>query len=197
MSVNGIIERIQRDAIAEAEKIKQKKLEEIQQLEREFRAKREEIIDDSEKRAEIERKKSYQRAIDHEHSVQSQKLLSHKQKLINEFYDIVRNHIENLSSDEYREYFAGLLAKLGENEGKIFVNADSDVLNEEFLKIAAGLIKQNSGNEPNFTIGKSEKNFRGFILDCGKIRYDTTLDAVLSIIREKTEEKVIGELFGE
>ncbi len=196
MSVKGIIERIKHDATAEAEQIKQKYIGEVKKLEEEFENKKKKILADTEEKAKTERKRSYQRAIDHQKSVLAQKMLAHKQKLLEQFYDKVREKIENFETARYREYFADILAKLGEKSGKIFVARDTDILNDEFIAIASGKIKQKTGVEPKFELVKSDDNFRGFILDIGKIRYDVTIDAVLAQIRENSEEKVISELFG-
>ena len=196
MSVKGIIERIQHDATAEAEQIKQKYIGEVKKLEEEFEKKKEKLLAAATEKAKIERKRAYQQAIDHQKSVLAQKLLAHKQKLLEQFYDSVRKEIENFEPNRYREYFADILAKLGENSGKIIVAKDADILNDEFIAIASGKIKQKTGVEPNFELVKSDDNFRGFILDIGKIRYDVTIDAVLAQIRENSEEKVISELFG-
>ena len=196
MSVEGIISRIKQDALAEAEKIKQRFLQEIEKLQREYEQYRESVLAEARQRAERERKNAYQRAIDHARSEISRKLLAHKQKLLNQFYQKVRETVENMPPEKYREFFAEVLASLGETEGEIIVGADSEVLNDEFVKVAAEKIKSNLNKQVNFTLSRTDQNFRGFILNKGKVRYDATLEAVLSHIREKTEEKVIAELFG-
>lgn len=192
MSVEGIISRIKQDALAEAERIKQKYLEQIRQIEQEFEGHRQEVLAQAEQRARRERETAHQRAIDRARSELSKKLLAHKRELLDKFYARVREKIENMPPEEYRRFFARVLASLGERDGEISVGADSDVLDEEFLSEAERII----GEKCSFNLKKTEQNFRGFVLTKGKIRYDATLESVLEFLREKTEEKVIKELFG-
>jgi len=197
LSVNGIIERIQRDAVVEAEKIKQQYLTQVNELEKQFDDMRKEKLEDTRKRAETERKKSCRRTIDHWRSIESRRLLAHKHKLLDKFYREVRKYIENLPTDEYREYFAELLTKLGESEGKILISIDTNVLDDDFRKIASNFVREKTDKETNFVIEIIDGNFKGFILDCGKVRYDVKMRTVMELIRERTGEIVIGELFGE
>ncbi len=197
MSVNGIIERIQRDAVAEAEKIKQQYLTQVNELEKQFDDVRKEKLENTRERAETERKKSCRRTIDHQRSIESRRLLAHKHKLLDKFYTEVLKHIENLPPDEYRLFFAEFLAKLDENEGKILISNDANVLDDDFRKAAATIVKEKTDKDTDFIIEKIEGNFRGFILNCGKVRYDVKMKTVMELIREQTEEMVIGDLFGE
>jgi len=196
VSVKGIIERIQRDATAEAEQIKQKYIGEVKKLEEDFENKKKRMLSDADEKSKIYRKRAYRRAIDHQKSVLAQNMLTHKQKLLEQFYDKVREKIENFDNEKYRKFFADILAELDETTGKIIVAKDADILNNEFIAIANGKIKQKTGIEPKFDLEKSDDNLRGFILDIGKIRYDVTMDAILSQIRDNSEENVIKELFG-
>ncbi len=190
MSVEGIISRIKQDALAEAERIKQQYLEQINRLEQEFERERERVLQEARSRAERERQTARQRAIDRARSELSKKLLAHKRELLDKLYQKVRQKIESMPPEEYRKFFAGILASLGEKEGEVLVSADAGVLDENFIKVASDKL-----GGAKFALKKVEDGFRGFVLVKGRVRYDATLDSVLSLLREKTEEKVIEKLF--
>ncbi|RKZ29960.1 hypothetical protein DRQ33_08315, partial [bacterium] len=61
--------------------------------------------------------------------------------------------------------------------------------------LAVEKIKSDTGKGPEWTLERVDDQFRGFILQQEKIRFDSTLDAVLSVLREKSENKVIEILF--
>ncbi len=193
MGIDGIIDRIRRDAAAEAEAIKQRYLSEVERLEREFEEKSRAALEDGRRRAENEKARAKARAIEHAKLVLSQKVLAKKLELLEKIYSAVKERIENLPHKEYKKLFATVLAKLGERRGKIVVAADADVLDEEFVRLAVEKLGEGCEFELERT---SDEDFRGFILVRDKIRYNVTLDALLEDVRERTEEEVIKRLFG-
>ena len=196
MSIEGIIQRIQKDAAAEAERIRQEFASQVAELDRAFQTQTDAALQKAEQEAAAERENAKRRAVEHEKLVQSQRLLAKKLDIINSLFISVREKIENLPDDEYRSLFADVLAKLGEPEGTIIVAADAEILDNRFLELATDRIKSQSGKEPNISLRSTTGNWRGFYLDRGKMRYNATLDALMASVREKTEEMIIERLFG-
>ncbi len=194
MSIDGIIQRIERDALAEAEKIKQKYLTQVAELEREFQRERDEIIEEARKRAESERKKAMERAIDHARLNASQMILKRKTEILSELYASVQRHIENMHEEDYREFFARLVLRLNEPSAKIIVAADRDVLGESFLKLLREMAER-SKRDIRYTIEVIDAPWRGVYVDCGKVQYNLTIDAIMQSARERTENFVISRLF--
>ena len=197
MSINGIVQRIEKDAAAEAELIKQEYSAQIAELEHKFSGERKNILADAEKRAKIERGKAHKRAVDHAKLMMSQKILRKKMEILQRLFDEVEQHIKNLPPDEYRAFFAKILVELGQSEGEIIVAADKNVLDEKFLRIAMGKIEEKLGVKPNLSIKFVDEDWNGFLIQQQKVRYNDTLDAVMQSLRENIEEKVAKTLFQE
>ena len=75
------------------------------------------------------------------------------------------------------------------------VAMDKSTLDRKFIHQAVQIL-ENNNKKAEFALKTIDSNWRGFYLECGKIRYDGTLDAIMEILREKSEEKVIAKLFG-
>jgi len=196
LSIEGIIQRIQKDATAEAERIRQEYASQIAELDKVFQSETEAALQRAEQKFTAERENARRRAIEHEKLVQSQIFLAKKLDIINSLFVSVREKIENLPDAEYRILFADVLMKLGEADGTIIVAADAKILDNRFLELAKDRIKSQSGREPGFSLQSIKGNWRGFYLDRGKTRYNATLDALIATVREKAEGMIIEKLFG-
>ncbi len=195
MGIDGITERIRRDALAEVERIRHECLSEIAKLESAFEHERAKVFEEAQIQAANEREISCQRSIDRARSIISQNILSFKHDLLDNLYKSVREYVESLPTNHYRDIFINALRKLGETEGTIIVAADKDILNDDFIKLASDKIESDTGKKCNFVLRKVDESWRGFILEKEKIRHNVTLDAILASARERTEEKIIRRLF--
>ncbi|MCD6417292.1 V-type ATP synthase subunit E [bacterium] len=195
MSIEGIIQRIEKDASAEAERIRREYAAKISDIEKKFNSERERAISDAKNRAKRERQKAHQRAIDHAKLMLSQKILSKKMEIFKKLFDEIEQFLKNLPEDEYREFFANVLLKLGQNRGTIVVAADRDILNDEFLKLVNDKITESTGEKPDFTLKTENGNWKGFYLIQEKVRYNATLEAVMQSVREEMENDIMKELF--
>lgn len=195
LGIDGIIERIKKDALAEAERIRQEYSSEIDKLESAFEQERAKAFEEAQILAANERETSCKRSIDKARSMISQRILTLKRELLDKLYRELREYVECLPKKSYCEIFINALRKLGETEGTIIVAADKDILDDDFIRLASERIENDFGKKCNFAIRKVDGSWRGFILEKEKIRYNVTLDAILSTAREKTEEKIIQRLF--
>jgi len=196
LSIEGIIQRIQKDAAAEAERIRQEFASQAAELDKVFQSEMDAALQKAEQKSATEREKAQHRAIEHAKLIQSQRLLAKKLDILNSLFASVREKIESLPDDEYRSLFANVLAKLGETDGTIIVAADAQILDSRFLQLAKDKIKLQSGKESNISLQSTNGNWRGFYLHRGKMRYNATLDALMVSLREKSEGLVIEKLFG-
>ncbi len=197
MSIDGIIQRIEKDAAAETERIKQEYSAKIAELAHKFSDERKDALADAEKRAKIEREKAHKRAVDHAKLVMSQNILRKKMEILQKLFDEVEQHIKNLPPDRYRAYFVKILVELEQSEGEIVVAADKNVLDENFLHLASGKIEEKLGVKPNLSIKFVDEGWNGFYIQQHKVRYNVTLDAIMQSLREKMEGKVAKALFAE
>ena len=195
MSIEGIIQRIKKDAESEAEKIRQKYASEINELEQEFESHRNQVLSDAKDDAAKIQEKARVQAIERAKRMLSQKLLKRRLEMLDDVYLHVKVRLKNLPDEEYRKLFAMILAGFGETSGNISVAADKDVLNNEFIDIACNILKKEKSLESKFSLSNKDSHWSGFILDCGAVRYTATLDSLLENIRELTGEKVIEMLF--
>lgn len=197
MSIDGIVSRIERDALAEAERIKQEYISQISELEHKFETERRKKLAAAQELAQNERKKAHQRALAHSQRIIAQRILAQKMKILDELYSATREHITNLPPDEYRELFAKIISKFRRTEGSIIVAEDRNVLNEEFISLAEQKTSAEIGNDCKFSLVTVDEHWRGCYLECGKIRYNATIDAIMQSIREKTEAIAIKHLFSD
>lgn len=197
MSIEGIIQRIDKDAAAEAERIKQEYSAEIAELERKFSGERNNTLADAEKHAKIEREKAHKRAVDHAKLMMSQEILRKKMEILQRLFDEVERHIKNFPPDEYRKFFVKIFVELGQSEGEIVVAADKNILNEEFFNLASKKIEEKLGVKPNLSIKFVDEGWSGFYIQQHKVRYNATLDAVMQSLHEKMEGQVAKALFVE
>ena len=197
MSIEGIISKIKQDAEATAQQILEKYRQQAKKLLDEFEAYKAQKLAEAEEKAKVELERTKQRQIDHARSVAAKKILAKKRELLDKLYQLVRKKIEELPKNKYKKLFAELIAKLGVESGKILVSADEKVFDEDFADMVAKAVSEAGSGNAKFEVERIEGNFRGLYLDCGKVRYDLTVDAIMESLRERTESTVVKKLFGE
>ncbi len=192
MSMEGIIDRIKKDAASQAEKIRRQYADTVKKAEHDFEHDRSEALDAATARAKIERKREHDRTLEHAKSLESRRLLAHKHRVIDNFYSSVRAELEALSPDATRKLFARLLANVELSNGYIIAAKDAELFDATFFKQAADAA---SPRKLDFSVRVTEGSFRGFFVESGKIRFDLTFDAIMELLRDKTQEMIIAELF--
>jgi len=197
LSIEGIISKIKQDAEATAQQILEKYRQQAKKLLDEFEAYKAQKLAEAEEKAKVELERTKQRQIDHAKSVAAKKILAKKRELLDRLYQLVRKKIEELPKNKYKKLFAELIAKLGVESGKILVSADEKVFDKDFADMVAKAVSEASSENAKFEVERIEGNFRGLYLDCGKVRYDLTVDAIMESLRERTESTVVKKLFGE
>ena len=117
--------------------------------------------------------------------------LSAKRAVMDEAYALAVEKI--LSSKQYETFYSSLVAKHA-GDGDVFVisKGDNKRFDEEWL---SGIIKT-SGKKLSLAKEYIEAN-GGVILRADSCEIDLTLDALMSEIKEKYENKVLEVLFGE
>lgn len=195
MAIKGIVERIQRDTQAQIEKIKLEYQARMDEIEERAKLEAEKIINEAQNKSTAEKEKAYRRVLEHGRFEMRKKLLAKKVSLIEKEIEIIKSKIEKMEIPQQREFFALILANLGQLDGEILVGEDKNVFNEDFLdKVREIFSRRNLGN-PNFKIVHTDQKFRGIYLVSGKIRYDLSLGAIVGLIREKYFDKVAQRLF--
>lgn len=112
-----------------------------------------------------------------------------KQQLISRCYDKALRYLADLPSREKQAFIAKLLKKYAENgETVCIAKADKDVITQKFLDTTG--IK--------LTLDKKYHSEAGGVILLGAgYEKDLTLSRIVAHLREQTEGKVAGVLFGE
>lgn len=123
-------------------------------------------------------------------------LLEEKQKIIAEVYTEVLKRIEKLPDDKYRGLLRNLILKLAAGGEELIIGEkDRSKISPDFLKDLNREL-EGRGKKP-LKLSLEVRNIPGgFILRLRKSEVNVSFPLLIKSLREKTEFRVIGELFG-
>ncbi|MBN2543195.1 V-type ATP synthase subunit E [bacterium] len=191
MAFEDIIKKIKADHEAKESEAHKDHEKRVDQLEKNQEQKLNDMLSSAKEKAKNEKKKLYEQLLSIGEADLRRELLGKKQQLLDDAFLEARNKFLKQNKDEYQKKFASLISNLDQKEGKLLVGLDDkDKLDDGFKK----LVEDKTGGHFEYEI--SDKIKHGCVLVTGRIRYDFTLESLLSEVREKVEDKVIKALFG-
>lgn len=197
MSLEKILERIQRDAQNEVDRIKSRASAAadriIEQAQAEAAALKKQSVEDA--RSEAEQRK--QRIISTARLDLRKALLAEKQNAIDATFQESVENLLRMKEAEYRETMKNMIlpsVQTGDEE-IIFSDRDKVRLGEEFLsEINRQLVE--SGKRGNLTISQDTYNMLGgFVLRRGKIELNSSFESLFKSSRDDLESEVSKILF--
>ncbi|MCL2370021.1 MAG: V-type ATP synthase subunit E [Firmicutes bacterium] len=118
-------------------------------------------------------------------------VLSAKQKIVDSVYYEARQFILDMSDSEYFDFIGGLIAKHAVNNDKvIFADRDKKRIPKDFLDLVATKHKLKL-----YIADKTHSDLGGVILEGKNYDKNLTLETLLKLIRQKTENDVAELLF--
>jgi V/A-type H+-transporting ATPase subunit E len=192
-----VIEKILADAKAEAEKIK-KQAEEKEAAEQ---AKLDEQLSEFGKQTDIIAKKAGDEKKAHLLAAArmdiAKQLLAEKRKILDEVFEQVRQHLENLSDEQYRKLMTKLmLGAVETGDEEVIIDKNEKRIDREFIKSINQQLAP--GRKGNLKLSEDRDNLGGgFILKRGKIKNDVSVEILLAQARRELETELANELFGD
>jgi len=182
--INGAIEysdNLIAEAVSEAERINQDTIRETENIRKQSHAKgvndTVEIINKTISAAELEARKMR---------------LAVKQQEFASAVEAAIDKIADMDSEEYVDFLAAAIVKTGVIEGELLLNErDRNTIGKKLLKtVKNGL--------PDSGITLSSKTIEtkgGFVIQCGNIEIDSTLETMVNAIKDKIAGKIVSALF--
>jgi V/A-type H+-transporting ATPase subunit E len=192
-----VIEKILADAKAEAEKIK-KQAEETQAVEQ---AKLDEQLSEFGKQTDIIAKKAGDDKKAHLLAAArmdiAKQLLTEKRKILDDVFEQVRQHLENLSDEQYRRVMTKLmLGAVETGDEEVIIDKNEKRIDREFIKNINQQLAL--GRKGDLKLSEDRDNLSGgFILKRGKIKNDVSVEVLLAQARRELETELAKELFGD
>ena len=192
MAIEDIVEKIKREAEAEAKRISG-----------EADDKREEILAEAEDyagnslkkaktRAESEAEKTHRQVLSRERARLRKELLAKKQEMVSKIFDRGKKAVIEQDPDRLRGIYAEMVESFDEESGKIIVGSkDAETLGEQFMD----MLKDRIGGD--FEREVSDRFERGLMLISGKVQYDARLDSLYAQLVENYTDEVAAILFGD
>jgi V/A-type H+/Na+-transporting ATPase subunit E len=117
--------------------------------------------------------------------------LSAKQEIISECFNDALSEIRQMPKQQYVQLLAAKLGEIGVKEGEILLNK------KDLEGIGKDLLSAANANGGRFTLSRDTiEAAGGFILRTGRIEMDSTLEMMVSSVKEKAMAEVVSALFG-
>ncbi len=125
---------------------------------------------------------------------QAKALLAAKNRLFDELFECVRGKIENLDAGRYAELIAGLLKRAaGTGEKEVIIGKNENRIGPELI----GRVNGELGRRAHLELAEVRADIAGgFILSCGNVRVNASIEVIVGQLREQTEIELAGQLFG-
>ena len=197
MGAEEVVEKILADAKAEAEKIK-KQAEETQAAEQ---AKLDEQLSEYKKQTDIIAKKAGEDKKAHLLAAArmdiARQLLAEKRKILDEVFAQARQHLENLSDEQYCKLMTRLMLEAVESgDEEVIIDNEEKRIDQKFIKNINQQLAP--GRKGNLRLSEDRDNIgAGFILKRGKIKNNVSVEVLLAQARRELEIELAKELFGD
>jgi V/A-type H+-transporting ATPase subunit E len=199
MSLEKILERIERDAQGEAEKIKNRATASANEVLKKAEAEAEALKSQASEKAKGDAEQRKQRIIATARLDLRKALLAEKQNAIDAAFKEAVESLVNRDDAEYRGVLKAMIlphVQTGEEE-IILSERDKARLGEDFLKEVNGALAE-GGKKANLSISQDTYNMvGGFILRRGKIELNSSFESLFKSSRDELESEVSKILFPE
>ena len=120
--------------------------------------------------------------------------LAAKQSAVSKAIDAAIEKIANMENDAYISFLAGKIAETGIKDGSLLLNAkDKQAVGDKLIKAANALLPDGKLTLSDETI----KAKGGFILRYGAREINSTLETMISSIKESVTPEIVAVLFQE
>jgi V/A-type H+-transporting ATPase subunit E len=197
MEGQQVIEKILADAKAEAEKIK-KQAKEKEAVEQ---AKLKEQLREFDKQTQAIAQKAGEDKKAHLLAAArmdiAKQLLAEKRKILDEVFAQARQHLENLSDEQYCKLMAKLMLKAVESgDEEVVIDNEEKRIDQKFIKNINQQLAP--GRKGNLKLSEDRDNIEaGFILKRGKIKNNVSVEVLLAQARRELEIELAKKLFGD
>jgi V/A-type H+-transporting ATPase subunit E len=197
MEGQQVIEKILADAKAEAEKIK-KQAREKEAVEQ---AKLKEQLREFDKQTQAIAQKAGEDKKAHLLAAArmdiAKQLLAEKRKILDEVFAQARQHLENLSDEQYCKLMTKLMLKAVESgDEEVIIDNEEKRIDQKFIKNINQQLAP--GRKGNLKLSEDRDNIEaGFILKRGKIKNNVSVEVLLAQARRELEIELAKELFGD
>jgi len=197
MEGQQVIEKILADAKAEAEKIK-KQAEEKEAVEQ---AKLKEQLREFDKQTHAIAQKAGEDKKAHLLAAArmdiAKQLLAEKRKILDEVFAQARQHLENLSDEQYCKLMTKLMLEAVETgDEEVIIDNEEKRIDQKFIKNINQQLAP--GRKGNLKLSEDRDNIgAGFILKRGKIKNNVSVEVLLAQARRELEIELAKELFGD
>jgi V/A-type H+-transporting ATPase subunit E len=197
MEGQQVIEKILADAKAEAEKIK-KQAREKEAVEQ---AKLKEQLREFDKQTQAIAQKTGEDKKAHLLAAArmdiARQLLAEKRKILDEVFAQARQHLENLSDEQYCKLMTKLMLKAVESgDEEVIIDNEEKRIDQKFIKNINQQLAP--GRKGNLRLSEDRDNIEaGFILKRGKIKNNVSVEVLLAQARRELEIELAKELFGD
>lgn len=117
--------------------------------------------------------------------------LAAKQEVIARSFEEAMERLANLNESEYIAFLADGISEAAENGSEVLLNArDREAVGEKVITLVRAMGKE---------VTLSEETIRakgGFILRCGAVELNATLETMVGAVREEVTPQVVQALFG-
>jgi V/A-type H+-transporting ATPase subunit E len=197
MEGQQVIEKILADAKAEAEKIKKqaRAKEAVEQ------AKLKEQLREFDKQTQAIAQKAGEDKKAHLLAAArmdiARQLLAEKRKILDEVFAQARQHLENLSDEQYCKLMTKLMLKAVESgDEEVIIDNEEKRIDQKFIKNINQQLAP--GRKGNLRLSEDRDNIEaGFILKRGKIKNNVSVEVLLAQARRELEIELAKELFGD
>jgi V/A-type H+-transporting ATPase subunit E len=197
MEGQQVIEKILADAKAEAEKIK-KQAREKEAVEQ---AKLKEQLREFDKQTQAIAQKAGEDKKAHLLAAArmdiARQLLAEKRKILDEVFAQARQHLENLSDEQYCKLMTKLMLQAVESgDEEVIIDNEEKRIDQKFIKNINQQLAP--GRKGNLKLSGDRDNIgAGFILKRGKIKNNVSVEVLLAQARRELEIELAKELFGD
>ena len=195
MEGQQVIEKILADAKAEAEKIK-KQAKEKEAVEQ---AKLKEQLREFDKQTQAIAQKAGEDKKAHLLAAArmdiAKQLLAEKRKILDEVFAQARQHLENLSDEQYCKLMTKLMLEAVESgDEEVVIDNEEKRIDQKFIKNINQQLAP--GRKGNLRLSEDRDNIgSGFILKRGKIKNNVSIEVLLAQARRELEIGLAKELF--
>ncbi len=192
MALKDIIDKIEKNVEERIAELESEHNEAVKKLEKNLEHWETNELDKAKQEAEKIKEKKVNQLVRAKESALRKELLAEKQNLLSTIFDEAEKQVLNFDNKNYCKVFINIIDKLGVKEGAIHAGSDEKKrLDKEFIDELNKALKAEFDTDIDYT-----KDFeRGLVIKSGKVRYDLSIPALMSDLRDRIEEDIIEQLF--
>jgi vacuolar-type H+-ATPase subunit E/Vma4 len=196
MSIENILERIEKEAGSAAGELVSKAEEEAERIRSAYETEGEDVRAQLEQRARKKAEEEERRLIVNERLELRKQLLGKKREILDELYEKAKREMEKLGDEDYLDLMKDMIL------GNAISGNEEIVVAKEQMKLYgdAFLDALNKGNKPGkgFTLAEDSGDFSwGVVLREGQRTVDLTLGVLMEQLCERIESEIAPMLFSD